>query len=519
VPGRGQIATSLRCSDNIEMSQDEDRSTLLPRLPRCFFVDSREESVGELTLDTTMLKEVWGDQQVSLALASMLKAVMEGRVSSSEETTTPPSAGVDDEAETLPGEEEEEDEDEDEEDDTQEVEESEKEARLALVEVFECFCSGMKPVPRHVHVLNVDSLLSRREELMKARSVTPETSSSSSSSPSPEPGGGATASISSTPILLRFGKDGERVIDGEEETVSKMLDLVCKMRGKHQLPPLEQPESSGDHAMTFGIVAADRSSPNNRRDPDEEWLLVGRESASETALEDSVYPIRSIYSFFVVLNSGTVIQSSSSPSESEESLSSSSSGSMSNDDDDSSGSGSGSSSSQQSTSDSTVFTAVKQHEDCAWSVLAAIHATGPETIEGAKEGSETTTACPDLVVVDDPLHIINEYVRYLQGDDAPPRSGDRKRRRVHVHEKILGRETCRIRILTTGDESKDYEDETKAEQHKKRKELIQARLVQEQQELMQLLEQKLRQLQQSHELASSSSSGSESSSDSPSPRQ
>jgi len=503
------------------------------RLPRCFFLDSREECSGELTLDTTTLKEVWGDRRVPLALASMLKAVLEGRISSEKSTDDTIDGGgtvaVDDE----------------EDENTEEAEDpfdEEKESRLALVEVFECFCSGMTPLPRSVHVLDVNSLINRKHELSKARSMS---SSSEEAEESPE--------ILPPPVLLRCVKDGEDPpkdgLVGEEEAVSKLLDAVCTIRRKHKLPPLEVclpgvNTDNDDHAMTFGIVATDRSSNNKRRDPEEEeWLLVGRESATQTVSEDSVYPIRSIYSFFVVLNSDSVVQSTPSPNsvpdESEESTSGSSTTSASDNDDVVEDDGivqqehdhdnehaheQGQAQEQEqeqkheheqgqeeqgqeqeqgpSTTDSSVFAAVKQHEDSAWSILAAIHVTGPEAIDGTADGNAAAAACPDLVVVDDPLCIINEYVRYLQGDDAPPRTGGRKRRRVHVHEDIIDRRMCRIRILTTGSEPPETDAGSVAEQREKRQQLLQARLLKEQQELLQVLEQKLRELQKSQELES-----------------
>jgi len=530
--------------------ESRERPTVQPRLPKSFFVDSREESVGELTLDTSTLKEVWGDQHVALSLASMLKAVVEGSVSSTDGTdtsdpsTSAPAAPDSDSTSTEEEEEENDGDDEPEEDvEAEELDddssgsspeisksespgEGEKQARLALVEVFECFCGGMTPRPTQVHVLNVDSLLSRKQELSEARKVVPGTAADEKTNrdSSMEEGGNSPPTV-----VLRCVEDGKKLdvrpidVEGEEETISKLLDLVSTMRRKHKLPPLG-PSSSGvnpgndDHAMTFGIVTTDCSS-SKRRDPDEEWLFVGRETAglTQTALEESIYPIRSIYSFFVVLNSDSVVQSTPSPSSSQEesedssSISSSSSASLSNDED---------GQQESSSTDATVFSAVKKHEDSAWSILAAIHAASPEGIDGSSSTGPSDTVCPDLVVVDDPLCIINEYIRYLQGDESPP-PGERKRRRVHVHEKIVGRKMCRIRILTSDEESKENVDESMAEQREKRKELFQAKLLQEQQELLHLLEDKLRKLQQSQEFNSavtttSSSSSSDSSSPSPS---
>jgi len=491
-------------STNLEDS--EEKPILSPRLPKCFFLDTREECTGELTLDTTTLKEIWGDQRVSLALASMLKAVIEGRLSSSSDETPSSVDGddgddddgydVDIDADDAKGEES--------------PDEGGKEAKFALVEVFQCFCNGMTPNPKTVRVLNVDSLLTRMHELSEARKESPETKSHQQSS-------GADESSLHHPVVLKcVKKDDEKtqigVMEGEEETVSKLLNLVSSIRTKHKLPPFDTSSSgviagTDDHAMTFGIVAADRSA----NDPDdEEWLLVGREAADKKVVEDSIYPIHSIYSFFVVLNSDTVIQySPSSPGSQEESeddgcsISSSSSASMSNDDEDSG----------SSPPESTVFSTVKQHEESAWSILAAIHVTEPETMNETSDGN----VCPDLVVIDDPLCIINEYIRYLQGEDALPRE-EQKRRHVHVHENVIGKKVCRIRILTTDDDSKDSDDDaSKAEQREKRKQLFQERLVQEQQELLQLLEQKLLKLKQAQDLASTSSSMTSSSSDSPSP--
>jgi len=292
---------------------------------------------------------------------------------------------------------------------------------------------------------------------------------------------------------MKKGKEPETGrMEGEEEAVSKLLDVVGKMRTKHKLPPLSVPASgadvaSDDHAMTFGIVGPDRSS-SSRRDPDEGWLLVGRETAAQKLSEDNIYPIRSIYSFFVVLNSGSGTHSRPSPS-----------GSPEDDiDDDVSASSSTSSTSITSSEDSpqqdpdaAVFATVKQHEDCAWSVLASIHVAGSEAVDSASKDSPPTS--PDVVVVDDPLCIINEYIRYLRGEDATPPPGGRKRRRVHVHENIIDRRTCRIRILTA-DQSEAHDAAT-AEQSKQE-------FLQGQQELLQLLEQKLRKLQQTDEFSS-----------------
>jgi len=382
---------------------------------------------------------------------------------------------------------------------------AEKEAKLALVEVFECFCSGMTPCTRPVHVLDINSLMNRKHELSIARKLTADSSDQLDSAQENLP----------PPVLVRCVKDGKKSdvgLEGEEETVSKLLEAVCAMRRKHKLPPLEWYSSgatngSDDHAMTFAIVAADRSSSSiSRRDPDEEWLLVGRETAGQTTSDDGIYPIHSIYSFFVVLNSDTVIQSTPSPTSSQEESEDTSSASS------SSSSLDGEDAQQTSpSSDSSLLSTVKQHEDCAWSILAAIHVTGPETIDGSSDGS-VASVFPDLVVVDDPLCLINEYIRYLQGDDAPPRSGGRKRRRIHVHEKYIDRRTCRIRILTTAPEPESTDSGPKAEQQDKSQELLQAKLLQEQQELLHILDQKLRALQQAQDMSSSSSSSGVSSS-------
>jgi len=165
-----------------------------------------------------------------------------------------------------------------------------------------------------------------------------------------------------------------------------------------------------------------------------------------------------------------------------------------------------------SPTDSSLFTTVKRH-DSAWSILAAIHVTCPEPVDGNSAAASDTVSCPDLVVVDDPLCIINEYIRYLEGDEASPPPGERKRRRVHVHEKVSGKRACRIRIVTTGNERDGSNGDSSPEEREKREQLLQERLVQEQQELLQLLEQKLVKLQQSQEHASSSSSSSSSSDD------
>jgi len=265
------------------------------------------------------------------------------------------------------------------------------------------------------------------------------------------------------------------------------LDLVGEMRKKHKLPPLENTSASGsevandDHALTFGIVGPDCSS----RDPDEEWLLVGRETATQSASEDNIYPIRSIYSFFIMLNNGSGSHPQPSPSGSPEdeidddvSVAASTSSSSSED-------------SAQQDAEASLFASVKQHEECAWSVLASIHVAGSEAVDGSSE--EAPPSCPDLVVVDDPLCIINEYIRYLKGEDSTPPPGGRKRRRVHVHENIIDRRTCRIRILTA-DESEDPSSEVEKERKQQ--------MLQQQQELLQLLEQKLRKLQQTDEFSS-----------------
>jgi len=432
--------------------------------------------MGELTLDSSTLKEVWGDEPVALALASMLKAVLEGRVSSSDVASEAPQEGRNGPDVTMTEEED-------------EPADSEKEARLALVEVFECFCTGMTPCARPVRVLDVNSLLSRKHELSEARKTTvPEPSKDSKT---------GSRSQSHPAVLLRRVKKGKEAERGkmasEEETVSKLLDLVGEMRKKHKLPPLAVSVSEAgdvaagdDHAMTFGIVGPDRSS-SNRRDTDEGWLLVGRETAAEKPSEDNIYPIRSIYSFFVVLNSGSgTPHSRPSPSGSpEDEIDDDLSASSSN----SSTSVSSSEDSPQQDADAALFTTVKQHEDCAWSVLASIHVAGSEAVDG----DESSSTCPDVVVVDDPLCIINEYIRYLRGEDATPPPGERKRRRVHVHENIIDRRTCRIRILTAG--QSDVPDAAAAEESK-------AHFLQGQQELLQLLEQKLRKLQQTEEFSS-----------------
>ena len=139
-----------------EAAADDIKNTdIQRRIPQCFFLGSHEDAVGELTLDPATLKQVWGNEPVTLALASMLKAVLEGRVSSEKLT-------------------------EDKEDQTDEGDENNVikdppatddilEARLALVEVFECFSAGLAPEERPVHILDIESLLARKNELSEAR--------------------------------------------------------------------------------------------------------------------------------------------------------------------------------------------------------------------------------------------------------------------------------------------------------------------------------------------------------------
>jgi len=471
-------------------------------LPKCLFLGSHEESLGELTLDTSTLKEVWGDESVALALASMLKAVLEGRLSSEklkEDESNKKSE------ETSLG--------------------DENDARLALVEVFECFSAGQVPGPRTIHVLDIDSLLARQRELSEARkahsfvekessSSTAEATPSSSESPEPEPMG------------------------AEEEMLSVLLNLVYAIRRKHKSSsPLERSPGEGestsdDQSLTFGIVDSDLPSCE-KNDFDKEWLLVYRETKKHKSAENGIYPIQSIYSFFLVLNSEDFSQpSSQSPSSDgsdgvdDDSNGSGGSSDNNNDDDDetqgteeeegetvsvtpeseeSKGTPDKSASSPQDLSKSSLFVSVKKHEESAWSVLAALHEEGLEIKEDDDESSagNSRSQVPDVTVIVDPLRIISEYIRYLQGEDAPPRDDQRKRRRVHVHESTVARPSCKIRILTAIDENEEGQSiSPSAATHQNKEEYLQAKMVREQDELRKLLEQKLRELQQSIEQAS-----------------
>jgi len=241
----------------------KDKSTCSAnRLPRCLFLGSHQDDVGELTLDTSTLKEIWGDEPVALALASMLKAVLEGRVSSEK-----PKEDVNNEN----GDEEDEDKKAGEVTSTDDA----MEARLALLEVFECFSAGLAPEPRPIHVLDIDSLLNRQHELCETRKAHPVKEESSSSNTS--------SSDSSTTTTSNDSPEQEQsVITAEEEMISTVLNLVYAIRKKHKLPsPVSSSEGDSggdDHSLTFGIVDPDISSSCNKDDFDKEWLLVCRET-------------------------------------------------------------------------------------------------------------------------------------------------------------------------------------------------------------------------------------------------
>jgi len=316
------------------------------------------------------------------------------------------------------------------------------------------------------------------------------------------------------------------------------LNLVYAIRKKHKLPsPLEissSPSSSStpsgegesasdDNSLTFGIVDSDVSS-RDKSDFDKEWLLVCRETKKHKASENGIYPIQSIYSFFLVLNSDDFSQPSSQSPSSDGSDdvddvsngdSTDGNGDNSNDDDvgeeddetvsvtpesdEPKGSPDKNETCPQDVSKPSLFVSVKKHEESAWSVLAALHEEGFEIKDDEDEGSagKSHTQVPDVTVIVDPLRIISEYIRYLQGEQAPPRDDQRKRRRVQVHESTVARPSCKIRILTPIDEDEEGHSVSPAGSHQTKEEYLQAEMVREQDELRKLLEQKLRELQQS----------------------
>jgi len=530
----------MSCDNGTGSPRAEDKtSSPCPqhRLPTCLFLGSHEEQNGELTLDASTLKEVWKDEPVAVALASMLKAVLEGRVSSSKAddgANDNKSDKKDDSSEeggSSQSEEEEQDLKKEEKKDEEGEEEEEPkdntlQAKLALVEVFECFSAGMAPGNKPIHILDIDSLLVRQRELAEARKA-------KSSNKDEQEASSDDAESSTKDTVVDLEK-----ITPEEEMLSVLLNLVYAIRRKHKSSsPLERSPGEGestsdDQSLTFGIVDSDLPSCE-KNDFDKEWLLVYRETKKHKSAENGIYPIQSIYSFFLVLNSEDFSQpSSQSPSSDgsdgvdDDSNGSGGSSDNNNDDDDetqgteeeegetvsvtpeseeSKGTPDKSASSPQDLSKSSLFVSVKKHEESAWSVLAALHEEGLEIKEDDDESSagNSRSQVPDVTVIVDPLRIISEYIRYLQGEDAPPRDDQRKRRRVHVHESTVARPSCKIRILTAIDENEEGQSiSPSAATHQNKEEYLQAKMVREQDELRKLLEQKLRELQQSIEQAS-----------------
>jgi len=462
-----------------------------PRLPKCLFLGSHEDCVGELTLDASTLKEVWGDEPVTLALASMLKAVLEGRVSSEKpkEEADQDDAKKDDPPDDM------------------------LQARLALVEVFECFSAGITPGERPIHVLDIDSMRARLHELCEARktrSANEDTAEASSSTSATTPSSSSPSSSSSSDVLE------PETMTAEEDMLSVLLNIVSAIRKKHKLhshsevsPPSEGESGNDDNSLTFGIVDTDVSS-SAKNDYEKERLLVCRETKKKKTPENGIYPIQSIYSFFLVLSSEDLTRSpSQSPSsdssenqeeEDEETVSVSPEPEEAKDTPDKV-----ESSSPQDSSKPSLFLAVKKHEENAWSVLAALHEEGYDTADEDDEDDEGASGdgqshFRDVTVIVDPLRIIDEYIRYLQGEDAPPRTEQRKRRRVQVHESTVERSSCKIRILTPYDEDDDSLSPVVHQENQEQ--IVQGKMVSEQEELRKLLEQKLRELQQSIEQAS-----------------
>jgi len=484
----------MSCESGTNSPKTGDKESTTPnRLPRFLFLGSHhKECQGELTLDASTLKDIWGDEPVALALASMLKAVLEGRVSSKklkdddvEENSPPP-------------------------DDA-------REARLALVEVFECFSSGLTPESRPVHILDIDSLLARQRELSEARKAASEQETKKSSSSDDQQGSDDSSDQDS--------------MSAEEEMITVLLNLVYAIRKKHRSPSSSSPPQDisevDDHSLTFGIVDTCLSSCD-KEDFDKDWLLVCRETKKQQSSENGIYPIQSIYSFFLVLNSEDLMQSSSSSSSQSPSSDSADdvpeaeegesqpdgeeehvqeeveeeeddAVSVTPESDESKGTPSdkGDASPQEPSSKSSLFRAVKKHEENSWSVLAALHEDGTEKATTVSEGD--SCHIPDVTVIVDPLRIIGEYIRYLQGKNAPPRTEQRKRRRVHVHESTVQRPSCKIRILTPIDDDDDEKSLSPADRKEHRNQILQDKMFHEQEELRHLLEQRLRELQQSIE--------------------
>jgi len=275
-----------------EAADDNKSNDIQHRIPQCFFLGSHEDTVGELTLDPATLKEVWGNEPVTLALASMLKAVLEGRVSS--ESIAELQEGKGDESNVIkdpPA--------------TDDI----LEARLALVEVFECFSAGLAPEARPIHILDIESLLARKNELSEARKTLSAnavpTGGDKSTDGKDDDDDEVAASVSPSE-----GLEEPEKMTAEEEMLSVLLKLVSGRQG----PSDKSDEAEkDDRALTFGIVDSDLPSCT-KNFFDKEWLLVCRETKKPKSSEDGVYPIKSIYSFFLVLNSENLVQAQHSPS-------------------------------------------------------------------------------------------------------------------------------------------------------------------------------------------------------------
>jgi len=304
------------------------------------------------------------------------------------------------------------------------------------------------------------------------------------------------------------------------------LNIVSAIRKKHKLQShsevssLSESEScNDDNVLTFGIVDTDVSS-STKNDFEKEKLLVCREAKKKIS-ENGIYPIQSIYSFFLVLSSDDLSRSSSQSPSSDGSDSQENENEEGDDDDDDDNEDEDETvsvspdeakdspdetkvTSPSDSSKPSLFLAVKNHEENAWSVLAALHETNFDSeCEDEGDDDEGSTGdgkshFPDITVIVDPLRIIEEYIRYLQGEDAPPRTEQRKRRRVQVHESTVERSSCKIRILTPYKDDEESNPLSPAGHQ----EILQHQIITEQEELRKLLEQKLRELQQSIEQAS-----------------